>query len=72
MRSTFRTLVLTMLAIMATAQMAHSQEVRTKKVEGFGGVIARKYEDSKEWWPKSPRPPEGALPRSRRNSPAFH
>jgi arylsulfatase len=24
--------------------------VKTKKVEGFGGVIAERYQDSKEWW----------------------
>jgi arylsulfatase len=32
--------------------------VKTKTVEGFGGVIAKSYEDSKEWWPpyKEPRP----------------
>ena len=26
----------------------------------FKGKIAKKYEDSEEWWPKSPKPPEGA------------
>ena len=34
-------------------------EKNTKKVEGFGGVIAKKYADSKEWWPPEIRPPEG-------------
>ena len=28
----------------------------------FKGKIAKKYEDSEEWWPKSPRPPEWARP----------
>jgi arylsulfatase len=28
----------------------YAQEVRTKAVEGFGGVIAERYEDSQEWW----------------------
>jgi arylsulfatase len=35
-------------------------EIKTKKVEGFGGVIAKKYKDSKEWWPPEVRPPKGA------------
>ncbi len=48
-------------AIMMTAAgKAHAQQVRTKTVEGFEGVIAKKYEDSKEWWPKEKRPPKGA------------
>ena len=34
--------------------------VKTKKVEGFGGIIAKKYEDSKEWWAEPVRAPEGA------------
>ncbi|PHS09657.1 MAG: hypothetical protein COA78_11855, partial [Blastopirellula sp.] len=27
--------------------------------EKFGGVIAKKYEESKEWWPKPHEPPKG-------------
>ncbi len=34
--------------------------VRTKSVEGFGGVIAERYEDSQEWWPPEQRPNEDA------------
>ena len=34
--------------------------VKTKNVEGFGGVIAESYSDSKEWWPAEERPKEGA------------
>ena len=26
--------------------------VEKKTIEGFGGVIARSYEDSEEWWPE--------------------
>ncbi len=37
-----------------------SAQVKTKTVEGFDGVIAKKYEDSKESWPKSTTPPENA------------
>ncbi|MBW2508312.1 MAG: arylsulfatase [Deltaproteobacteria bacterium] len=33
---------------------------KTKTVEGFEGVIAERYEDSKEWWAPETRPPEGA------------
>ncbi len=29
-------------------------------VPEFGGKIAKKYEDSEEWWPPEKRPPEGA------------
>jgi arylsulfatase len=34
--------------------------VKTKKVDGFDGVIAKKYEDSVESWPKKKTPPKGA------------
>ena len=34
--------------------------VKTKNVEGFGGVIAESYEDSQEWWAPEQRPNEGA------------
>jgi arylsulfatase len=30
--------------------------IKTKKVEGFGGVIAERYENSQEWWPEEERP----------------
>lgn len=40
----------------ATAQ----SRVKTKNVEGFGGVIAERYEDSKEWWPPEVRPKKGS------------
>jgi len=34
--------------------------VKTKKVEGFGGVIAESYQDSKEWWPEYVTPEKDA------------
>jgi arylsulfatase len=34
--------------------------VKTKSVEGFGGVIAESYEDSQEWWPPYEEPNESA------------
>jgi arylsulfatase len=34
--------------------------VKTKNVEGFGGVIAESYDDSQEWWPPEKRPKEGS------------
>ena len=40
--------------------VAQTDGVRTKTVPGFGGVIAKKYEDSQEWWAEETRPPEGA------------
>jgi len=39
---------------------AEDGKVKTKTVEGFGGVIAERYQDSKEWWPEEVRPPKGA------------
>ena len=38
------------LGALIAAQVSYAQEVKTKDVEGFGGVIAKKYSDSKEWW----------------------
>jgi arylsulfatase A-like enzyme len=49
---------LILLASLTLALPAGAQ--KTKKVEGFGGVIAESYADSKEWWPPETRPPEGA------------
>ena len=34
--------------------------VKTKNVEGFGGVIAESYDDSQEWWAEEERPNEDA------------
>ncbi|MDH4109704.1 MAG: sulfatase-like hydrolase/transferase [Gammaproteobacteria bacterium] len=34
--------------------------VKRKYVEGFGGVLAERYENSQEWWPEDPRPHEEA------------
>jgi len=34
--------------------------VKTKNVEGFGGVIAERYSDSQEWWAEEERPKEGS------------
>ena len=30
--------------------------VKTKNVEGFGGIIAESYDDSQEWWAEEERP----------------
>ena len=37
-----------------------SDQVRTKKVEGFGGVIAETFSDSEEWWADPVRPHQDA------------
>ncbi len=34
--------------------------VKTKNVEGFGGVIAESYQDSKEWWAAEELPEKGS------------
>ena len=49
------TIVVTSLALSSFAMATE-----TKKVEGFGGVIAKKYEDSKEWWAAEERPKKDA------------
>lgn len=37
-----------------------SSAVKTKAIEGFAGVIAKKYGDSKEWWAPEKRPRKDA------------
>ncbi len=34
--------------------------VKTKNIEGFGGVIAESYSDSQEWWAAEERPKDGS------------
>ena len=48
------------LGALIAAQVSYAQEVKTKDVEGFGGVIAKKYSDSKEWWADEQRPNKDA------------
>jgi arylsulfatase len=43
-----------------TGVSVNAEGVKVKEVEGFGGVIAERYEDSQEWWPEEPRPAEDA------------
>jgi arylsulfatase A-like enzyme len=51
---------ITSMTCLAASPAADAGQVKTKKVEGFGGVIAERYEDSKEWWPPEERPNEDA------------
>jgi len=45
----------------ATPEFSVSESgVKTKNVEGFGGVIAESYQDSQEWWAAEERPKEGS------------
>lgn len=44
------------VVLLATLMPAHSAESAVE----FKGKIAKKYEDSKEWWPEKTRPPKGA------------
>lgn len=39
---------------------AQAEDVKTKSVEGFGGIIAKSYSDSKEWWAPEKRPKKDA------------
>lgn len=50
-------LIVSLLALMQTA---NAEDFKTKKVEGFGGVIAESYSNSKEWWPPEKRPNKDA------------
>jgi arylsulfatase A-like enzyme len=48
------------IGALVAAQISFAQDVKTKDVEGFGGVIAKKYSDSKEWWAAEERPDKDA------------
>jgi len=48
------------VAVMALVQIASAEDVKTKKIDGFGGVIAKSYSDSKEWWAPEKRPNKDA------------
>jgi arylsulfatase A-like enzyme len=48
------------IGALVAAQISLAQDVKTKDVEGFGGVIAKKYSDSKEWWAAEERPDKDA------------
>jgi len=39
-----------------TSQIRVVNGVKQKTIEGFGGVIAESYDDSREWWPPEKRP----------------
>jgi arylsulfatase len=52
--------VLLTAGLFLTSIQLASAEIKTKAVEGFGGVIAKKYEDSKEWWAPEKRPKKDA------------
>lgn len=49
-----------LVAGLATGTARAQGGVKTKTVEGFGGVIAERYEDSKEWWPPETTPKKGS------------
>ena len=38
------------VGLLAVVQIVSAEDFKTKKVDGFGGVIAKSYSDSKEWW----------------------
>ncbi len=53
-------IVLGVLFVVCLALSSFAVAAQTKKIDGFGGVIAKKYGDSQEWWAPEIRPPEGA------------
>jgi len=53
-------LLMAVVAIMALTLPGVALAQKTKKVDGFGGVIAESYKASKEWWAPETRPPKGA------------
>ncbi len=52
--------ILITAGLFLTSIQLASAEIKTKAVEGFGGVIAKKYADSKEWWAPEKRPKKDA------------
>ena len=38
---------------------SHQDDSMKQYGQEFHGKIAKSYEDSEEWWPSSPKPPEG-------------
>jgi arylsulfatase len=50
----------TLCVTVVIGSMFLGQTLQAGDDQPFGGKIAKKYEDSVESWPKSPRPPEGA------------
>ncbi len=48
------------VGLLGLMQAANAEEVKTKKVDGFGGIIAENYNDSKEWWPPEKKPNKDA------------
>jgi arylsulfatase A-like enzyme len=60
LRATLLLATVTLFCLVPTLSQSQDGSVKTKNVEGFGGIIAEKYEDSKEWWPPQASPPEGA------------
>ena len=55
-------LAFTMVSCNSAEKPPASKEEAASSVDvaEFGGKIAKKYEDSQEWWPEPVRPPEGA------------
>jgi hypothetical protein len=51
--------------------MVAAPVIAQEQAQEFQGKIAKKYEDSIEWWPKSPRPPELEAPRIWNSSKLF-
>ena len=54
--------ILMALLILTFPACQQSNEKADNKSEGtqeFKGKIAKSYQDSEEWWPSSPKPPEG-------------
>ena len=48
------------LTVFAVVTLGSGELVAQEKVQEFKGKVAREYENSKEWWPRTVTPPEGA------------
>ena len=48
------------LTVFAVLTLGSGELVAQEKVQEFKGKVAREYENSKEWWPRTVTPPEGA------------
>jgi len=39
------------VGVMSLSFTSYAKDFKTKDIKGFGGVIAKEYKNSKEWWP---------------------
>ena len=59
----FRNLLVIAIIVSMAACQSGDQSGQDESIEKYGqvfkGKVAKSYEESEEWWPSSPKPPEG-------------